>query len=59
MLWLHFQSPYRSQCPRRGCDGEAKMCELFSDNELIVVDGGGWQFHCILPHDVCLLQTDG
>ena len=37
----------------------SKICELFNDIELIVIDGDGWQFHCILPHDVCLLQTDG
>ena len=35
-------------------DGGAEMCELFND-----IDGDGWQFHCILPQDVCLLQTDG
>ena len=32
---------------------------MFSDIELIVIDGDGWQFHCILPWDVYLLQTDG
>ena len=40
-------------------DGVAKICELFNDIELIVIDGDGWQFHCILLQDVCLLQTDG
>ena len=40
-------------------DGGAKICELFNDIELIVIDGDGWQFHSILPQDVCLLQTDG
>ena len=41
-----------------GDDG-AEICEVFNDIELIVIDGDGWQFHCILPQDVCLLQTDG
>ena len=60
VLWLPSQSSNRSQCPSRGCwDGGAKICELFNDIELIVIDGDGWQFHCILPQDVCLLQTDG
>ena len=27
--------------------------------KLMVIDGDGWQFHYILPQDVCLLQTDG
>ena len=40
-------------------DGGAKICELFNNIELIVIDGDGWQFHCILPQDVCLLETDG
>ena len=40
-------------------DGGADICELFNDIELIVIDGDGWQFHCILPQDVCLLQTNG
>ena len=26
-----------------------KICELFNDIKLIVIDGEGWQFHCILP----------
>ena len=40
-------------------DGGAKIRELSNDIELIAIDGDGWQFHCILPQDVCLLQTDG
>ena len=40
-------------------DGGAKICELFNDIELIVIDGDGWQFRCILPQDVGLLETDG
>ena len=59
MLRLPSQSSYRSQCPRRGFgDGGAKICELFNYIELIVIDGDGWQFHCILLQDVCLLQAD-
>ena len=40
-------------------DSEAKICELFNDIKLIVIDRDGWQLYCILPQDVCLLQTDG
>ena len=40
-------------------DGGAKICELFNDIGLVVIYGDGWQFHCIRPQDVCLLQTDG
>ena len=39
-------------------DGGAKICELSNDIELIVIDGDGWQFHCILSQDVGLIQTD-
>ena len=35
------------------------ICELFNDVELIFIDGDGRQFHCILPKDVGLFETDG
>ena len=40
-------------------DGGAKICKLFNDIELIVIDGDGWQFHCILSQDFGLLETGG
>ena len=40
-------------------DGGAKICELLNDVQFAVIDGDGWQFDCILPQEVCLLQTDG
>ena len=32
---------------------------MFNRIELTVIDGDGWQFHCILHQDVGLLDTDG
>ena len=39
--------------------GVKNLCELFNDIELVVIDVDGWQFDCILPHDVALYETDG
>ena len=54
MLWPPSKPSFRSQCPRG--DNGAKICELF---KLIVIGADGWQFYCILPQDVGLLETDG
>jgi len=37
----------------------SKVCELVIRIKLVVIDGDGWWWRCILPHYICLLQADG